>query len=107
MRNPIQSIIPGILDQPDDRSRIHVLIYHTDPGHGWLAVPAALYHRIGSPELSGYSYVDRQGTILAEEDCDMAKCLDALEHHRIPYRIDDVFHAAGMSFTGMRRWSLG
>ncbi len=49
------------------------LTFHEDPGHGWLAVPNP------EPELleavSGFSYVGKDGTLYAEEDCDAQTAL--------------------------------
>ena len=50
--------------------------YHTDPGHGWLAVPDVELALLGlSGSISGYSY-QRGAVVYLEEDCDMTKFLE-------------------------------
>ena len=52
-------------------------IFHTDPGHGWLAVPFKDIHRLGIGEkISGYSYIKGK-TAYLEEDCDAGVFIDA------------------------------
>jgi len=53
------------------------LIYHQDPGHGWLGVPPDVLNEVGmtQKDFSHYSYVGRDGTVYLEEDCDMPKFL--------------------------------
>lgn len=56
------------------------LAYITDPGHGWLLVTTGQLATLdmGPEDFSSYSY--RQGDVLAlEEDCDMARFLQAYE----------------------------
>jgi len=44
--------------------------FHTDPGHGWLEVPAADVRAVGC-RVSRYSFRSRDGrTVYLEEDCD-------------------------------------
>jgi hypothetical protein len=51
------------------------LIYHTDPGHGWLEVPVALVDELDIT-VSPYSY-QRGGDVFLEEDLDMSAFLNA------------------------------
>jgi hypothetical protein len=53
--------------------------FHTDPGHGWLAVPIGEARAAGIiGRISEYSYYDRQTAMLyLEEDCDAALFIDA------------------------------
>ena len=52
-------------------------IFHTDPGHGWLAVPFKDLHALGiGDKISGYSYVKGK-TAYLEEDCDAAVFINA------------------------------
>jgi hypothetical protein len=45
-------------------------IFHTDPGHGWLAVPYKDLVALGiQDKISDYSY-SKGGTAYLEEDCD-------------------------------------
>jgi hypothetical protein len=54
------------------------LTFHADPGHGWLAVPAELVHRLKlSAKISRYSYRDESGTVYLEEDCDAPELIAA------------------------------
>lgn len=54
-------------------------IFHTDPGHGWLAVKYAELIRLGIREqISGGSYISESGkTVYLEEDCDMTIFMNA------------------------------
>ena len=46
------------------------LIFHSDPGHGWLEVPITLAEELGiTNQISSYSYTDGWNVFL-EEDCD-------------------------------------
>ena len=59
------------------------LAYITDPGHGWLLVTTGQLAEIdmGPEDFSAYSY--RHGDVLAlEEDCDMARFLEAYQAKR-------------------------
>ena len=52
-------------------------IFHTDPGHGWLAVPFKDIEALGvGDKISRYSYVKRK-TAYLEEDCDAAVFINA------------------------------
>jgi hypothetical protein len=45
-------------------------VYHSDPGHGWLAVKLSDLKMLGiESEISSYSYVKGK-TAYLEEDCD-------------------------------------
>lgn len=48
--------------------------FHTDPGHGWLAVPVAELYDLGiAQKISRYSYISRDGRLAyLEEDCDLS-----------------------------------
>ena len=60
-------------------------IFHTDPGHGWLAVKRAEIVSMGLLEvISPYSY-QKGNTVYLEEDNDMATFLDAYKGlHGVP-----------------------
>jgi len=52
-------------------------VFHTDPGHGWLAVPFKDIEALGiQDKISGYSYVKGK-TAYLEEDCDAAVFMEA------------------------------
>lgn len=52
-------------------------IFHTDPGHGWLAVKRSELQRLGiEDQISAYSY-QRGGTVYLEEDSDAYKFIQA------------------------------
>lgn len=45
-------------------------VFHTDPGHGWIAVKRSELTRLGIlDKISHYSY-QRGETVYLEEDCD-------------------------------------
>ncbi len=53
------------------------LIWTSDPGHGWLAVPLADLEALNiETQITGYSYV-RVGTVYLEEDLDAGTYLEA------------------------------
>lgn len=56
------------------------LCWVTDPGHGWLSVPAALIVALDiAGDISPYSYISATGTrVYLEEDCDAGVLLSAL-----------------------------
>jgi hypothetical protein len=52
-------------------------VFHTDPGHGWLAVKRAELSRLGIlNKITPYSY-QKGGTVYLEEDCDAGTFLEA------------------------------
>ncbi|MCO5185387.1 MAG: hypothetical protein M9928_11420 [Anaerolineae bacterium] len=57
------------------------LTFLSDPGHGWLVVPLADIARSDcANQISRYSFIDtRDGVAYLEEDCDVARYLEALE----------------------------
>ena len=67
---------------PTDHSKIaHKLTFnfHSDSGHGWLAVKNSLIRELGlASEISPYSYMQGQSSYL-EEDCDLSKFLTAFK----------------------------
>lgn len=53
--------------------------YHTDPGHGWLAVKRSLLITLGIlDQITSYSY-QRGNTVYLEEDQDMNTFMKAYE----------------------------
>lgn len=55
----------------------HCFTIHTDPGHGWAEVPAALVAELGF-RVSRFSYQHAGGgTLFLEEDCDLARFVEA------------------------------
>jgi hypothetical protein len=66
------------------------LIFHTDPGHGWLEVPASMakqYLRDKYRQISCYSY-QKNGVLFLEEDCDASLFLTALAAENIKLHLD-------------------
>lgn len=65
---------------PTDHSKIAakmVFNFHSDAGHGWLAVKKDLVRELGLiPQISQYSYMQGQ-TAYLEEDGDVFKFLQA------------------------------
>lgn len=78
----IKSILSAQNALPTDHSKIAqkmVFNYHSDAGHGWLAVKLTLVRELGlAKEISQYSYMQGQSAYL-EEDCDMAKFITAFK----------------------------
>lgn len=53
--------------------------FHTDPGHGWLAVPLSELMELGiAKNMSTYSYF-KEGIVYLEEDCDAGIYLNAVK----------------------------
>ena len=64
------------------------LYYHTDPGHGWLAVKRKLINQLGiGQRISSCSY-QNGGTVYLEEDCDAGLFIDAMVQQR--YSNDEI-----------------
>ena len=54
-----------------------VYIFHSDPGHGWIAVRLRELKELGiEKEISQYSYC-KGDTVYLEEDCDAAAFFNA------------------------------
>jgi hypothetical protein len=87
------------MKQPRLPERV-ALNFHSDPGHGWLEVPAQLVRDTHiSGVISGYSYrsADKQ-TVYLEEDCDAGRLLDALKEKGVEVKINELASAANSSF---------
>lgn len=59
------------------------LDFISDNGHGWVVLPPAALAalRLTPASFTRYSYLDADGTVYAEEDCDAAIAVAA--HHRL------------------------
>lgn len=56
-----------------------VYIFHTDPGHGWLAVKRSELKQLAiEDKISTYSY-QKGATVYLEEDCDAGVFIEALK----------------------------
>jgi len=66
--------------------------FHTDPGHGWLEVPAAELFNIGlTPgDFSSYSYI-QGSTVYLEEDCDASVFIRVYEQHIGPISVKEKY----------------
>jgi len=67
-------------------------IFHTDPGHGWLAVKRTELVKLNIlVKVSPYSY-QRGGTVYLEEDCDASLFFKAKEAigETVDYRISSL-----------------
>ena len=54
-------------------------VYHSDPGHGWLAVKLSEIKMLGiETDISEFSYIKGK-TAYLEEDCDMSKFINAMK----------------------------
>jgi len=62
-------------------------VYHSDPGHGWLAVKLSDLEMLGiETKISSYSYVKGK-TAYLEEDCDMSEFIKAAQARGIEVKI--------------------
>jgi hypothetical protein len=62
-------------------------VYHSDPGHGWLAVKLSDLEMLGiKTKISSYSYVKGK-TAYLEEDCDMSEFIKAAQARGIEVKI--------------------
>ena len=72
-------------------------VYHEDPAHGWLEVPAAQVRDL-AVKVTTYSYESRDGlTLYLEEDLDMSRFLMALDATGQCYEIEPRYHH-GLAF---------
>jgi len=70
---------------------MRTLIFHEDPGHGWLEVPfIELVHLGVAGKISTCSYMNA-GKAYLEEDCDAGIYLDALNALDIKYEFNTVY----------------
>jgi len=62
-------------------------VYHTDPGHGWLAVKRKLLKELGvADKITAYSYQSKSGqTIYLEEDGDAQRFIQA---YKLKYGVE-------------------
>jgi hypothetical protein len=65
----------------------HKLIFHNDPGHGWVAVRRTLIQRLGVVPTP-YSF-QRGATVYLEEDCDAGALIRALKDAGETYELLD------------------
>jgi hypothetical protein len=69
------------------------ITYHTDPGHGWLAVPLSLIRRLNlMGKISACSYIDSAAdapVVYLEEDCDAGLFMNAAKQREITVDIVD------------------
>ena len=62
-------------------------VFHSDPGHGWLAVKLNEIKMLGiENEISNFSYVKGK-TAYLEEDCDATKFINAAKAKGITIEI--------------------
>ena len=74
-------------------------MFISDPGHGWLAVPAATIRKLGlAQDISCYSYVSASGnTVYCEEDQDAGIVINALKEKGIEVKFREVNNAHNYS----------
>jgi hypothetical protein len=83
-------------------------MFISDPGHGWLAVPATTIRKLGlAQDISPYSYVSDTGkTVYCEEDCDAGLVIKAFKERGIEIKFREVNNAHGYSSVrGMAHYS--
>ena len=82
-------------------------IFHTDPGHGWIAVKRKELADLGVlDKVSSYSYQKGQ-TVYLEEDCDAALFFNAYraKHNTDPkYRESHLERTPIRYYDGFRPW---
>ena len=62
--------------------------FHSDPSHGWLAVPVAKLVALGiADKISTFSYRNTRNVAFLEEDCDAAIFFAALKANKETYKI--------------------
>ena len=62
-------------------------VFHSDPGHGWLAVKLSDQKMLGiAADISSYSYVKGK-TAYLEEDCDATRFIKAAESRGITVEV--------------------
>lgn len=77
------------------------LSFHTDPGHGWLAIDRATARKIlgkSYSRISSYSYQDRYGMLYLEEDCDAGLLLNACKDQGITVFVKELPQTDGEIF---------
>ena len=75
-----------------DTTKRIAITYHTDPGHGWLAVPHDLIATLGL-KPSSFSYRDAQFGYL-EEDCDAGDFMEAVTKagYAVQLKVENTEH---------------
>jgi hypothetical protein len=64
-------------------------IFHSDPGHGWLAVKLSDIKMLGiETEISNFSYIKGK-TAYLEEDCDMTRFINAAKAKGITIEVKE------------------
>jgi predicted acyltransferase (DUF342 family) len=62
-------------------------VYHSDPGHGWLAVKLSDLKMLGiESKITSFSYVKGK-TVYLEEDCDMSTFIHAATEKGIEVKV--------------------
>ena len=74
-------------------------MFISDPGHGWLAVPATTIRKLGlAQDITCYSYVSDSGkTVYCEEDQDAGTVIKALREKGIEVKFREVNNAHNYS----------
>lgn len=66
-----------VTPEPPPAKPVYTFFY--DPGHGWLCVPLADVEAAGvRSQVSPYSFIDSEGNVFLEEDCDLGLFLTAI-----------------------------
>tara|TARA_R100000152_G_C6714211_1_gene141282 strand:+ start:141 stop:398 length:258 start_codon:yes stop_codon:yes gene_type:complete len=66
--------------------------YIQDAGHGWFKISPDQQRTLGVSEksFSPYSYIESDGTVYAEEDCDCGHIFRAAESKGIKLEINNI-----------------
>lgn len=69
-----------------------IYVFHSDAGHGWLAVKRKELIRLGIlNKVTPYSY-QRGGTVYLEEDCDASLFIGAKKAAGEPVNYNERYH---------------
>ena len=85
-------------------------MFISDPGHGWLAVPATTIRKLKlAQDITCYSYVSDSGkTVYCEEDQDAGTVIKALKDKGIEVKFREVNNAHNYSSVrDMRPYTPG
>jgi len=82
------------------------LYFHSDAGHGWLAIPRKRLKEMGLlNKISSCSY-QRGGTVYLEEDCDMALYLNAIPKDELEWIKARGFRESYKGSSPIRNYEL-
>lgn len=76
-------------------------VFHSDPGHGWLAVKRSELVELGiTARVTSYSY-QKGNTVYLEEDCDAQLFVTA---HVGKYGVEPLFRGSYQKYSPIRSY---